>query len=143
MRVFFIPILSLPTDSAAASVATCSTEWSSTTPRPSGRTPRTNVPHELLGLQAWMWCQGPSDLCVGADANHISEGFLQRGLRKPPVPHLRKLSCTLPSRGLRRAAKVPTWSAASRYSLEIPRERFRSISPSHGHDKANDFPPPF
>lgn len=74
-------------------------------PWPRGNTPLTTWRRKPWGFRLGCGASARSSRRVGDDRITSPKGFAGDGRRKPPVPHLRRLSCTLPSRGLRKTSQ--------------------------------------
>ncbi len=91
-----------------------------------------------------MWRQSPFGLMSRCRWNHIPKWFVRRRSSKPTRAPLAKIVLR-PS--IERISKYqPRLPHRSRHHADIGKllvSRFRSVSTSHGHDKANDFSTPF
>src|SRR2546428_213264 len=96
-----MPILGYPTEFAAASVEPDPANGSRITPSPSGSAARTTRLRKSCGFNDGWGTILRSALDVGLDRITSPNGLSADGRRKPPVLHLRRLSCTRPSIGRR------------------------------------------
>lgn len=96
-----MPIEVYPTASAAASVDPAPANGSTTVPSPRGSAPLTTSRRNPCGLRLGCGAIVRSLFPVGAERITSPNGAESDGLRKPPVCHFRKLSCTRPSIGFR------------------------------------------
>ncbi len=71
------------------------------TPSPNGSAARTSCRMKACGLSDGCGAIFRSSRRAGADWITSTNGFLPETRRKPPAPHLRRLSCTRPSHGFR------------------------------------------